>query len=475
MLRDSASFAETWKQLHHGKEAPHMLQALLSTIEQKLGVTCSYDLERFPLANPELEPIFAIAARMRKMGSLVFFHPVAPMVDEPRISSWLARYRENEESRAMGSAIDNDVLALTIALAEAQERHIWFQKNDYYRNTTVSPLRSMRKHAILAPERYAGFSETQREKNVNLQITEDSVFKWIRGYSHVQGAPVYIPARTVSRHPDAHTPGEPLIRRTITTGLATYPEKTEALLRGAMEIVERDAYMITWLNQLTLPRVDTSDLASRSPELQSLMATCARFRITVHIVRMLTDAPAHAVMAVLEDETGHAPHLSIGLKTHRNLASAAHGAIMEGLRVRRGNRNRLLKPKQEPRPTTIGHYDRLDYWLEGDNFKKLRFLIAGPLEKQPEAPWENDTPAEHWQRTVTWCKEKSYECASVSLTPSKANVTPWHIEMVILPELQPIHYNENLPHIGGTRLREVPTQFGYTAREPFLDEPHPFA
>jgi hypothetical protein len=55
------------------------------------------------------------------------------------------------------------------------------------------------------------------------------------------------------------------------------------------------------------------------------------------------------------------------------------------------------------------------------------------------------------------------------------NVSPWHIEMVVIPELQPIHYSEDLPHIGGARLSEIPTRFGYTPRTPFIEEPHPFA
>jgi hypothetical protein len=64
----------------------------------------------------------------------------------------------------------------------------------------------------------------------------------------------------------------------------------------------------------------------------------------------------------------------------------------------------------------------------------------------------------------------------VPFTHSPVNVTPWHIEFTVIPELQPMHFKEHQPYTGSRRLTEVPKALGYTPRvEPYLTDPHPFA
>ena len=473
MLRDLLDFEDAWKR-SKGTPPPSALSSLLSFLGNRVGIRYGYDAADFPLGDPAYAGVHAIAEAMRRAGSIVSMHPVPSLPDEPRIHTWLVQFRDGEESRAMGGSPDDDVLALTIALAEAQERYLWVFADDYFEHPTIATIRDMAPQGI-DPRRFVGYSALQRAENPALAITDDSSFRWIRGHSFVSEKDLFVPAAAMSRHRTARTPGEPQIRKIISTGLATYPDRTEALLRGALEVIERDAYMITWLNQLTLPRITLSELATSDQRLARLLEQCARYRLKTHAVRLLTDAPAHVICVVLEDESGLPPRYAFGLKAHRSLPRAVEGALIEALRVRRGIRLRLNAPDRPPRPTTVGHYDRHEYWSEGENHRKLAFFVHGSEERPSPAPWDDDTPAEHWQRIVSWCKEKGYECVSVPLTRSRMNVTPWHIEMVAIPDLQPIHYNEHLPHIGGARLSEVPRRFGYASLAPFTDEPHPFA
>ncbi len=95
---------------------------------------------------------------------------------------------------------------------------------------------------------------------------------------------------------------------------------------------------------------------------------------------------------------------------------------------------------------------------------------------RPREAWERDSEKEHLARIIEWCRANDYEFASVDLGASRANVSPWHIRMVVIPELQPIHQNEKLPCLGGERLKSVPAKLGCIPRAvPFTEEPHPFA
>ena len=79
------------------------------------------------------------------------------------------------------------------------------------------------------------------------------------------------------------------------------------------------------------------------------------------------------------------------------------------------------------------------------------------------------------KRINAWCRDKGYECISVSAGTSAANPTRWHVETVVMPDLQPTHLNESLRHLGGMRLQTIPKQFGCTALlEPFVGAPHPY-
>ena len=102
--------------------------------------------------------------------------------------------------------------------------------------------------------------------------------------------------------------------------------------------------------------------------------------------------------------------------------------------------------------------------------------MEAPLLRLKEEPWERGSISEHLERIVAWCRSRGYELASVPFTKSKKNVTPWHIEMVVIPPMQPMYFSETLPHLGGKRLAEIPKLFGYKPyTPPFTEEPHPFA
>jgi ribosomal protein S12 methylthiotransferase accessory factor len=298
--------------------------------------------------------------------------------------------------------------------------------------------------------------------------------------SLVTGKAIYLPAQTVSAlSTKEFFRGEPLIRHRNTTGLATWPTKTGARLAGALEVIEREAYMIMWLNQLTLPRIPLDKLRAQSARLSEFLDTCERYRFKVHAVKLLTDAPAHAVCVVIEDQSGNAPRFSFGLRAHRSLPDAIEKAMIEALRARRWHRGQIKTGRTwdvDTPANEVGHLERILYWGVAKNAKKLEFIIQGEESDIDPAPWENNTPEEHLERVVNWCRESGYECVSVSLGTSKKNPTPWSIEMVVIPELQATYLDERSPHLGGKRWRTVPEKFDISPRkEPFSSEPHPFA
>lgn len=439
------------------------------------------DTRTIPFGKVDLLEEWALAQTLIKNNVLLSVHESWGLPDEPPTNRWSAVYNNAHRDTAAGTAVRSDQNALRAALAEGQERYIWFTQRDYFEKPVRATARNIAKKGLyIAPERFTSFSQEQRSAQKEFSLYPEATYLWAQALSLTDEKKVYIPAQVASAATAVpETQKEPLIRQRTTIGLATWPTLSGARLAGALEVIEREAYMVMWFNQLSLPRIQRTSLFGALPTLDSLLETCKKYRLTPHIISMATDAPTHAVAVVLEDLSEVAPRFTIGLKANASLPKAAEGALLEALRARGACRSFM---KSEPWDMTtpvqhVGHRNRLHYWSMPEHAKHLEFLIAG--EELPylfDAPWEYDSEQAHLERILKWCRDSNFSCLSVSLGNSRANHTPWYIEMVVLPDLHPTHLTEGFIHLGGTRLTEVPRNLGYTAlTKPFTERPHPYS
>jgi len=480
MIIDAAAFSE--RSGGAPTAAQQAVATFLSLLESKLGGRVVFDKRDFPSGRPELEHLGILAGRLIDAGVIRVVHERTGLPDEPRMKLWVCDIAGDSLSRAGGASLSSHADALAAALSEALERHVWREEIDYFTAPMVCSARELavRNRAFVDPATIVGYSKAQRRAKRSLQFDDDTKFLFVAGCSLTTGKRTLVPAQLVSAAPlrdpvTGEFRKEPLIRSRTTNGLATWPTRTGARLAGMLELVERDAYMIMWLNQLTLPRLDLDDVSVRYASVAHLIDYLARYGLVVHIIPLLTDAPTHALCAVVEDTSGQAPRFSVGLKAHRLLPHALEKAVGEALRARAPMRS--ASPEAAHKDVhDIGHYDRLDYWAAPDNAHKLEFLVAGETRPVEQKPWESDTEEQHYARMVAWLRLAGMECVSVPLTRSRKNVSGLHIEMTLIPALQPVHLSEKALVLGGERWHRVPEMFGFEARdEMFTSEPHPFA
>ena len=460
--------------------------AFMAFLERQTGATVLFDRRRFPYGRADIAEASSIASLLHKANIIDSYSSLVSILpDEPPIKSWicrLARESVGEDKFTGGASVESDAEALYAALAEALERYLWYTQTDYF----VKPVRATtaeiaRRGLYMAPERFVGFSKEQRALDPKLALAPDATYLWIQGTSMQSGKKIYTPAQVASAATRAkkENRGEPLIRMITTIGLATWPEQNEARLRGALECIERDAYTIMWLNQLTLPRISLASSRKQSPAIDLLFEQCERYGLKIHAVQLLTDAPTHVILAVVEDTSECAPRFSLGLKAHRSLSHAIEKALLEALRARRTYRARVDRGYAwDPKTPVekIGHVDRTFYWAAKENADKLTWITKGDEIEPLAAPWEDDTADQHLEKITDWCRAKNYECVAVSPGTSKANPTGWYVEVVVMPDLQPAYLDESKQHITGPRLTDIPQQFGYTPRAtPYVEGPHPFA
>ncbi|MEQ1758121.1 MAG: YcaO-like family protein [Vicinamibacterales bacterium] len=116
---------------------------------------------------------------------------------------------------------------------------------------------------------------------------------WIWGVRLSSGQPVLMPLDVVNGTPHAS------IIHANSSGAACHSSLHHAVLNGLYEVIERDAFMTTWLNQSSRPRVE---LSSEDPDPYGLRSAFGDLAFRLTHVDITTDVHVPVMMAVLEDE-----------------------------------------------------------------------------------------------------------------------------------------------------------------------------
>ncbi|GGS80314.1 SagD family biosynthesis docking scaffold protein [Planobispora rosea] len=88
------------------------------------------------------------------------------------------------------------------------------------------------------------------------RFTEDTVCRWVWGYSFAQSRPVLVPENQVYYYARHMPDGEKPFVFEVSNGCALGSCLEEAILHGLLEVVERDAFLLTWHARRQVPVLD---------------------------------------------------------------------------------------------------------------------------------------------------------------------------------------------------------------------------
>ena len=331
----------------------------------------------------------------------------------------------------------------------------------------------------------AGINPSVRlQKERGLSFTDENQFRWIKGYSLTQAESLLVPWQLANI--DYNTKGrtnqkEPLLIPLVSTGSATHRTKEEAIINGVLELIERDAFMITWLNKLSPNKIPKESVPGK--EFQKIIASFRRWNLEVHLLSLPTDMPVHVFLSIIIDKTGIGPAVSVGASADFNKNRAIVDALKESLGCRLFVRKSLDYAKKVGKDLsfqnkeTIGREERLLCWCDTKKIRDMAFLLNGKQVSFEDLPLRagGGTAKRTVEMVSRIFKEKKLELAYVEISDDmvKKNVG-LHTVVVLAPQLQPLHLLENLPFNWGERIKTVPTSCGFVPAEQLNDEVHPF-
>jgi len=314
--------------------------------------------------------------------------------------------------------------------------------------------------------------------------SERTVMGWVAGRSLVSGARVLVPALAVSMDYPPASPEERIFP-TTSTGLAAGTSLAGAVLAGALEVLERDAFVIAWLNRLPGQRVDP--LGHPDSELVDLVGAYRRHGVEVRLHRLPSDHPCHVFLCLGMQRHGEGPPVTVGLGADLDPASAARKAVLEMGQARPFLHMALRVPALRARSRRLGADPRLvatadDHALLYADPRALgafEFLECG---SPVELDWRGPAPAgarAGLRRLVEHLSSQGGDLLYCDLTLKDVGGTGLHVVRVLVPGFQPLDFGWKAHRLGGTRLYELPHRLGLTdcptTPEQLDHTPHPLA
>jgi ribosomal protein S12 methylthiotransferase accessory factor len=299
--------------------------------------------------------------------------------------------------------------------------------------------------------------------------------RWIRGLSLLDGRLVYLPAVMVYLYTGFVTPGERICVQ-ITTGCAAYTSIERAVLAGILEVVERDAISITWLQELSLPRIEVDHL----PQVIRRYWDCYQ-RSSTQLEYAFFDATTDIGIP-----TVYGLQVSPANKSATTLVSCSAEldpalAVAKVIRDMGACRIAFRRPRQIPKKwqefTELFH--GAAYMAQASQASAFDFLLCSehkrPLSHIRSLDCGNDK--QNLQNILEVFRRKKLQVYAVELSTDEALRSGIRVVRVLIPGLQPFSFHHCARYLGHQRLYEAPKLMGYAVlpEQKLNHWPQPFA
>jgi ribosomal protein S12 methylthiotransferase accessory factor len=382
-------------------------------------------------------------------------------------------------TRNGGAGLTRDQ-AFMAAVGETIERYC---SNFYNRDQFVFASYNELASPAIHPERFILYSAAQYARGgfPFEPFTEESRVCWTLAYSLTESVPKLVPASFVYL-PYAYSNGEAAVAPSISTGLACGESTEAAILTGLYECVERDAFIIMWLNALSMPVVDIRDGQSSLSRLFGAKFGLSNIDYCVSEITSDVGIPSYFVLATGNSSMGMLA--CVGSATRLDASQAIQKALVETGQARPYLRYVLRK---EPDWTcgegfsnirTFDDHARL-YSTLPELIPHLEFVRRAPSRSTSDLPnLSTGSVAGDIEACVTRLAAKGLEVLAVDLTTREVAEVGFRVVRIIVPGLHPLHGNHHYPFLGGNRLYQLPRTLGYAEHDTSEDSlnpwPHPF-
>lgn len=341
-------------------------------------------------------------------------------------------------------------------------------------NSIFSSYKNLSKHAI-HPSEFALFHKEQfKDKRFRInEFTEDTELTWFPTLDLTNGKETWLPAQFIYL-PFNHD--KKYITANTSTGLAAHTNYYKAILNGLYETIERDSFVITWMQNLVPQKLIISK------EIQDYIDSHFPANYEWHFFDISYDINVPSILGFCFGEAEYGKFVAVGSSTRATYGDALKKVIQEiGQAV--PYFRYLLGEKKNWNPsddyTLIQNFDDhsvfyvkrqdlwhiFDKWTTAKETKKINFN-----EKVTR------TDEEEIRCIVDILKAKNYNVLFKDITTHDVRQLGFFSIKVFIPQLTQLAGAYPFYFLGGKRLYSVPKEMGYKSNDlHHLNKyPHPF-
>lgn len=347
---------------------------------------------------------------------------------------------------------ENKRISMTSCLAEALERYcmsyipekeiIKAKKKNLKQENTFSDF------FIYSEEQY---------KNLNMFLNPNTEeIEWTKIYS-INGKKQlkYWPASLIYLPFDLNKP----VAETTSTGMAAGFTLKECIQSGLLELIERDALMINFMQRLNPPEIDIETIDGYNKKLIKKV----KEEYYIKIYKLYSDIEVPIYLSIIYKKDKKNIHYGIGACANLNSDYAINKSLKECLFTYFYSLN-IMDVRQDNPNKIKTLYEHFLYY-QGNNFENLLF-DSKKINYKKETITFNSLIMNLQQNDISvYYKE---------LTTDDIKSTGIKVVKVIAPSLIDLNKSHLYPRLGATRFFIVPQKLGLKYNEKLTDMPHPF-
>ncbi|MER5932008.1 TOMM precursor leader peptide-binding protein [Streptomyces sp. NPDC002054] len=391
-----------------------------------------------------------------------------------------------------GGHTDSFDRSARVGVLEGLERYAGMRARS--RTTSVSgTLKSFGADAV-DPRDVGLYSERFHRDNPRVRpFDPDREIPWVWGWSLRDRVPRLVPEILTYYH----APGlENRFVQESSNGCASGGSLAEAVYFGLMEVVERDAFLLTWYGRQPLPEIDPA--SSTRPATRAMADRLAMYGYRARFFDTRITFPIPVVTAVAERFDGGTGRMCFGAGAGLDPESALDSALCEiatdavnlpgrterdeaRLRAMAADFDKVTALHDHPLVYGVPEMGRhADFLLRAPQ-PRLRTVaeLAWPDTAAPGGPTVSEDVREDLDRCVAAVTAEGFDVVVVDQTMPEQRALGLHTVSVLVPGLLPIDFGWSRQRaLGMPRLRTALHTAGLRERdlEPaeFNPAPHPF-
>ncbi len=321
----------------------------------------------------------------------------------------------------------------------------------------------------------------------------DLVCHWVWGYSFQNQSPILVPEHCAYYGVPA-SEDNPVFVFEVSNGCALGNCLEEAIFHGILEVVERDAFLLTWYAQLNVPHLDL--LSVTDPTIHLLIEHLEYHSgYTIYALNMTLDhaIPCICLLGIDEQNREGMPKAYVAAGSHPHPEQALLKALREFAmylasphQLDQQRRTQALEMLADSSLVREMDHHPLVYYLP-EAFERLDFLYrASSQQTFQEAfsdfyhyPPEQMDLREDLERLINFYIKRGTDIIVVDQTAPEHLICGLICAKVLMPSMLPMTFGQGNRRITGfDRLHQLPFTLGYQnhplTNEEINPHPHPF-